>query len=830
MSATLPPLVLPIVGDASGLTAAFAKAQTATQQFGSRMSSSLNGVGTSFAKLGESVKGIVGPLIAAAAAYATFGAAMSALNRADELGKASAMLGITVESLQKLQVAAAQTGGSTEGMNQALREMQKTIGEAALGEDKAVAALNRLGVAASDFQGMAPDEIFYRLSDALAGTANAQDRLKISQEIFGRGARDLGETLTVGSKALREIGNEAQRYGMVMSALDNAKLKEANDAIAMMKIKMESLVSQAMVGFSESIEWISRQFVQLNARMTGTSAVVAILGGTFELLGAVVFDVFRTLNAALTAAGGAVHGLGMAFVRLSQVLYESVSVLGQWFWEALKSVAAAFEWCWQVVRIGWNGVLGFFAESIGKLTGSLGKFVSEAGAAMESFGVAGGESISKLGAKIKSWGADLPVTTKQATEEAKKIMADDVAIMSSTLSRMDGVRSTAPDWLVNLGDYFEKNFVGAAGIFNEIVSQSSIEDLVKKWMGLNATIKETSDTLGSFKAPGAGAGVGQKELDAAKQQWESFQKEIQSGNKQALGNIGTPGAAEEAEYQTKLQKLTEFNAAVIGKEKEKQDAIAQLTAQHMVAMAGVETNAREDSLKRQVENSDLSYSARVAAYESMLKMEDEKERQRADAIRAFAAANQQSEATTQAQILQNHEMFESQRTQISQQQADMRRAAEASVLGAMSSMFGAFAASMDQKQRGQFNLWKAFSIAQAIISTYLAASNAMATAGTFGPAAAIAATTMVVAAGLANVAKIASTQYGGGNATGGGSGGAASSGGGTNTGVTAANNMNPAQTNVNVSLHGDNFSAESVRSLIGLINQQQSQNMTVKVA
>jgi hypothetical protein len=115
-------------------------------------------------------------------------------------------------------------------------------------------------------------------------------------------------------------------------------------------------------------------------------------------------------------------------------------------------------------------------------------------------------------------------------------------------------------------------------------------------------------------------------------------------------------------------------------------------------------------------------------------------------------------------------------------------------LGALSALVGSFNAKNEAQAKKQFQITKALNIAQALVNTYSAVTGAL-TAG--GNPAKLATGAQFVEAGiaatvgLANVAKIASTQYGSGGGGGGGSvptGG--SSGGGTQSGPPQFNPIN----------------------------------------
>lgn len=115
-------------------------------------------------------------------------------------------------------------------------------------------------------------------------------------------------------------------------------------------------------------------------------------------------------------------------------------------------------------------------------------------------------------------------------------------------------------------------------------------------------------------------------------------------------------------------------------------------------------------------------------------------------------------------------------------------------LSTLNDLIGAFAGKNEKQQKRAFEMQKAVSIAQAVIDTYKGANAIFASAAAnpatvLFPAQPFIQAGLAVAAGIANVKKIASTQFGGSAS--------ASSGGGTSGGGSAPNiQSNPANFNI----------------------------------
>src|SRR5690554_6718571 len=163
-------------------------------------------------------------------------------------------------------------------------------------------------------------------------------------------------------------------------------------------------------------------------------------------------------------------------------------------------------------------------------------------------------------------------------------------------------------------------------------------------------------------------------------------------------------------------------------------------------------------------------------------------------------------------------------TAIEQEAADARqRVAEQEAQAKQRILSGAMSALttlMNSESRKMFEIGKVAAISQSIISTYQGASEALKLGWPLGPIAAAAITT----AGFANVAAIKSQSFGGSGATGGG-------GGSVTQNVNAqAEAVQPReQTVANISLQGDTFGRETVKSLMEQMNELADDGMRYNV-
>lgn len=221
--AQLPQTKVVISGDSSGAVKAIS---TVSKELGSMQAVSLKALTSlqAFAGLGA-VAGL---------------AAMTkqVIDTGDALSKLSVKTGIAVEDLSKLQYAAGLSGVEADKLEKGLIRLNAEIGDAAVGNKAAVEKFSALGVSIKDSSGKVRSgiDVFYDLADAIADLPAGAEQTNAAIGIFGeKVGKDLVVALSGGADAIRQMGQELQDLGGVMTA-DLAKASEQfNDNLDRMK-------------------------------------------------------------------------------------------------------------------------------------------------------------------------------------------------------------------------------------------------------------------------------------------------------------------------------------------------------------------------------------------------------------------------------------------------------------------------------------------------------------------------------------------------------------------------------------------------------------------
>lgn len=153
----------------------------------------------------------------------------------DHVAKTAAKLDVPTEKLVGLSHAANLTGVASNKLEMSLQRMTRRVAEAATGSGEAVGALKELRLNASDLIKLSPDEMFYRVADAMQGVEGRSNKVRLAFKLFDSEGVDLVNTLDLGSKGLAELQREAENLGKTFTNEEAAKLEQFNDELARLK-------------------------------------------------------------------------------------------------------------------------------------------------------------------------------------------------------------------------------------------------------------------------------------------------------------------------------------------------------------------------------------------------------------------------------------------------------------------------------------------------------------------------------------------------------------------------------------------------------------------
>jgi hypothetical protein len=297
----------------------------------------------------------------------------------------------------------------------------------------------------------------------------------------------------------------------------------------------------------------------------------------------------------------------------------------------------------------------------------------------------------------------------------------------------------------------------AMGFFNKVT-----EDATSSQKDLKRSLEDTAGTLEYYerklKANGA------TEADLAKIRRKAFEAEKAELERKLQEDVARFGVKND-KYQNSLRQEIELLGIKIKEE-------SKIINQAASTLSAAEKSRRDKAIADRKAEQERTKAIEIEGYYERLELQ----KQFAAEYEATIIAGMQKEAAARikgAAIINAQD--KASKAGQAQREADLAALREKYVgqsFAVIGDIIQASAGKSEEAQRRAFNVAKAASIAQAIVSTYLAVNSALAIkpTETVFPGQRFVEAGLALAAGLANVAKIKATQFqgGGGSAPGGG--------------------------------------------------------------
>jgi hypothetical protein len=214
-------------GNADGLTAMLRKADANTDKHLGSMKGRFDG-------LASTITSLSGTLTAFTSGAAFTGISLfvkGAIDFADEIGKMSQKIGMSVEDLSALKYAADLSDVSIEQLGVSLKQMSKNVIEAASGSRDQAAAFKALDVEIKNTDGSlrSNNEILYDIADRFSKLEDNSAKTAIAMKLFGRSGADMIPLLNAGSGGLADMKKEAAAMGVILEEKTTKAAEDFND-------------------------------------------------------------------------------------------------------------------------------------------------------------------------------------------------------------------------------------------------------------------------------------------------------------------------------------------------------------------------------------------------------------------------------------------------------------------------------------------------------------------------------------------------------------------------------------------------------------------------
>jgi hypothetical protein len=371
-------LTIDLIGKSGKLSAELKKATKNTQSWADKTRK----------LVGTSTKAMVGFGAAGVAAYASIYAKNAEF--IDLQAKTADRLGVTTQALGGLQHAANLYGASNEELTKSLQRMQQGLGQVAqTGSGEAKYALEGLGLAIEDLQGLAPEEQFKVIADKLKDVEDQSQKVYIAQSLMGKSGVKMINLMDAGADGISAMMQEAEDLGMTFDRIDAAKVEMANDAF--------DKAQKTTHSFGQTLAIETAPIIGAISDMWTESAKEA--GG----FGSIAQQVVTKVASGIGFLADMGRGLQVIFLLLRQGVAELANVAVQRFADVARAINPVLE----ALDMESSGLkqLEEFGDSFSATTANLAKELSDL--AMEPM----------PSEKIKTWIADVQTKFEAAAQE-----------------------------------------------------------------------------------------------------------------------------------------------------------------------------------------------------------------------------------------------------------------------------------------------------------------------------------------------------------------------------------------------------------------------------
>lgn len=277
----------------------------------SAFGSALTNVGNAAGVVAEKTAALSGA--AAAALGGMVALTMQAASQADEWLTLSQQIGISAEALQKMEYASGLVDVDINDITGAITRMVGNL-------DKAGDTWDKIGVKVKDANGnyRATEDIFNDTLRALSRIENETERDKTAMDLFGKSARELAGIIDDGGQKMRELGQEAENMGLIISDENLERLGEFDDALERMKAQMKAAFTSFAVPVLEAVEPIITKIAQ------GVAALAQKLAQTNPVLVKII-GIILIIIAAISPIAGVISKIALSIVGFTAVLPAAIA-------------------------------------------------------------------------------------------------------------------------------------------------------------------------------------------------------------------------------------------------------------------------------------------------------------------------------------------------------------------------------------------------------------------------------------------------------------------------------------------------------------------------
>lgn len=405
----------------------------------------------------NTVLGVVGAWASIATAKAAAAFIKHNMDIADAMEDQAEQIGVTVEKLGGLRLAAMQTGMTSEKFATSMGKMQQAMVALRNGSPEIENALRGIGVSLDELRGKSADEQLAVLADAFAETEDASLAAATALKLFGKGGLEMIPVLNGGSAGLQQAAKDAEAFGIAISGVEIGQITEAKTVLAQVESVVESLGLRITAEFSPYITALGHEFLNAARESNGfRSQIAAFVEGGVR--GAVaVYDAWMRLREVWSAVRigvmwmadkvlGAADNIGRTGKWIAEIFTSAFEVIKATGATVVEGLKISFYTLKHVAVVVLDEITQLGSAAITKLADAAGYVSEELQFKLMKAAVAMSEATAGM---RKQTAADLAASADSSRQATARLSASFVALGNSMASVPEG-SATIAEWRANL--------------------------------------------------------------------------------------------------------------------------------------------------------------------------------------------------------------------------------------------------------------------------------------------------------------------------------------------------------------------------------------------
>lgn len=427
-----------------------------------------------------------------ASAKALWDMAEATAKTGDEIDKQSQKLGVSAENYQKLSYAMERCGADVEDFRKGSINISKSLAEIQNGSDDAAETFTSLGVAVKDSSGniRSTEDVLLDTISALAGMDDETKRNAAANEIFGKSYRELSPLLNSGADGIRDLMNEAEDYGMVMSNEAVAASAVFEDSLTRFKGTISGVKDRIVAQLLPSLTDVVDGFSMVAAGVEGGSDLIERgVQGISEKIRTIlpeVTGIIKTISAELTKPENLTNITDAGVSMVAALLSGIIEALPQLIDVALGSAGNLLE-----NVTGLNGFSDFLREQKTVIEAAIAALIAyKAATAIAS-------AVSAAVTAVKSLTAAFEGMNAVAAMNPIGLIA---AAAAGAFVVIDGAMRNSATTVMETADDMTASVKGIATATEEVVNkQSDLDTIAAKYEKINKQITNEDEKKRQLK-------------------------------------------------------------------------------------------------------------------------------------------------------------------------------------------------------------------------------------------------------------------------------------------------------------------------------------------